>query len=169
MLTEHHQWPVIIILLFISNTVVAEALKPFSSDGCSQFPDGTLSDKNLWCDCCITHDLAYWQGGSRQQKKQADEALRDCILKTSNSSLLAETMYTGVRLGGLPIFPVWYRWGYGWQYGRGFQSLNQLEKQQVTVQLLKYKSTLPKTYCDFEYPPVIMINETWQEFVKNLK
>ncbi len=78
-------------------------------------------------------------------------------------------MYTGVRLGGLPIFPVWYRWGYGWQYGRGFQSLNQLEKQQVTVQLLKYKSTLPKTYCDFEYPPVIMINETWQEFVKNLK
>lgn len=164
---SHHQGLIISVLLLMCNAVLAEQLKSFSSDGCSQFPDGTLSDKNLWCSCCITHDIAYWQGGSRQQKKQADEALRDCVLKTSNSRLLAETMYTGVRLGGLPIFPVWYRWGYGWEYGRGFQSLNQHEQQLVTAQLLEYKSTLPKTYCDFEYPPAMMIKETWQGLIEN--
>jgi hypothetical protein len=38
---------IISVLLLISNAVAAEQLKPFSSDGCSQFPDGTLSDKNL--------------------------------------------------------------------------------------------------------------------------
>jgi hypothetical protein len=78
-------------------------------------------------------------------------------------------MYTGVRLGGLPIFPVWYRWGYGWDYGRGFQSLSRHEDQLVTAKLQQYKSTQPKTYCDFEYPPATKIKETWQGLVEDLK
>lgn len=159
----------IAVLLLMSNAINAEQLKAFSSDGCSQFPDGTLNEKNLWCGCCITHDLAYWQGGSKQQKKQADEALRECVLKSTNNKILAETMYAGVRFGGLPIFPVWYRWGYGWQYGRGFQILNSSEKQLVERRLLQYQSSLPKAFCDFEYPPAMMIQESWQDLIDNLR
>lgn len=166
MLTSNHQRLIISVLLLLNNTVIAEQLTPFSSDGCSNFPDGTLADINLWCGCCIVHDIAYWQGGNQQQKKQADEELRACVLKTTANKLLADTMYAGVRLGGSPIFPVWYRWGYGWEYGRGFQSLNQEEKQDVATLLLKYKSTQTESSCDFDYPPVIMIKKTWNDLIE---
>jgi len=168
MRTTAYQRLIISILLLLSNSVIAEQLTAFSSDGCSQFPDGTLTDVNLWCGCCITHDISYWQGGSREQKKQADRALRECVLNSTDNQLLAETMYIGVRLGGLPIFPVWYRWGYGWKYGRGFQMLNKKEMQLVETQLLQYKSTLPKSYCDFEYPPATMIKQSWRKLIEKM-
>lgn len=56
-------------------------LEPFRSDGCSLFPDGTLADKTLWQECCVEHDLAYWQGGTREERERADLRLRDCIPK----------------------------------------------------------------------------------------
>jgi len=166
MLTRGYQRLIIGALLLLSNAVIAEQLSAFTSDGCSHFPDGTLTKINLWCGCCIAHDIAYWQGGSRQQKKLADKALRTCVLKSTENKLLAETMYVGVRFGGLPIFPVWYRWGYGWDYGRGFQSLNKEEKQLVATQLQQYKLKQPKSYCEFDYPPVMMIKQSWQGLIK---
>lgn len=57
---------VMIQLSLATQSVMAGGLDDFSSDGCSQFPDGTFTQENLWCDCCITHDIAYWQGGSRK-------------------------------------------------------------------------------------------------------
>src|SRR5687767_10446939 len=36
----------------------------FPTDGCSAFPDGTLSDATLWQHCCVEHDLAYYAGGN---------------------------------------------------------------------------------------------------------
>jgi len=146
--------------------VGAAELADFSSDGCSQFPDGTFTQQDLWCDCCITHDIAYWQGGNRQQKKQADEALRQCVLQKTDNKLLADTMYYGVTLGGSPVFPVWYRWGYGWRYGRGFQSLNEYEQQQVTDQLQQYTVSMPYTSCDFDYPVRVFIEKEVQELLK---
>jgi len=41
----------------------ADELKPFTSDGCSDFPDGTLTQKDLWLECCTAHDFTYWKGG----------------------------------------------------------------------------------------------------------
>src|SRR5262249_471355 len=38
---------------------VAE-LAPFTTDGCTTFPDGTLTDATLWQHCCIEHDFAYY-------------------------------------------------------------------------------------------------------------
>jgi len=168
MLTSSYQRLTICALLLLSNAVIAEQVSAFTSDGCSHFPDGTLAKINLWCGCCIAHDIAYWQGGNRQQKKQADEALRACVLKSTDNNLLAETMYVGVRLGGLPIFPVWYRWGYGWDYGRGFQSLNKEEIQLVGTRLQQYKLKQPKSYCEFDYPPVLLIKDRWQELLEKL-
>lgn len=131
---------------------LAGQLNDFSSDGCSLFPDGTPGEQTLWCDCCFTHDIAYWQGGNRKQKEQADEALRECVLQKTASRLLANSMYYGVKLGGSPVFPSWYRWAYGWRYGRGFQSLNQYEKQRVAKKLQQYRESTPKSksFCELD-------------------
>ena len=138
-----------ILLILSSHSVVAGQLDDFSSDGCSLFPDGNLANKNLWCDCCFEHDIAYWQGGNREQKKQADKILRKCIQQKTGNSLLASSMYYAVTIGGSPIFPTWYRWGYVWEYGRGFQSLNHHEKQQVKEKMQYYQMSNPQSFCDF--------------------
>ena len=102
-------------------------LKPFSSDGCSLFPDGDLIKGTDWRDCCVQHDIAYWQGGTREQRKTADEALRQCVLEKTGNEELAKLMYEGVRFGGSPYFYNWYRWGYGWPYERKYQPLDEEE------------------------------------------
>ena len=123
-------------------------LAPFTSDGCSLFPDGTLTDRNKWCDCCQEHDLTYWQGGSADERQQADLTLRDCVQERTGNPALAETMYLGVRAGGHPAFPTWYRWGYGWPYGRGYQPLSEAERLQVQEQIAAYRQEHPKGYCE---------------------
>ena len=123
-------------------------LAPFTSDGCSLFPDGTFDDRNQWCDCCQQHDLAYWQGGSADARHQADLLLRDCIRQRTGKPALAETMYLGVRAGGHPAFPTWYRWGYGWPYGRGYQPLSEAEQMQIRKRLATYQQQHPTGYCE---------------------
>jgi hypothetical protein len=123
-------------------------LVPFTSDGCSLFPDGTLKDRNLWCDCCQAHDIAYWQGGSADERQRADASLRDCVLARTGNQQLAENMYLGARAGGHPAFPTWYRWGYGWPYGRSYQPLSAVERLQVQERLADYAQRYPAGYCD---------------------
>jgi protein tyrosine phosphatase (PTP) superfamily phosphohydrolase (DUF442 family) len=120
---------------------------PFTSDGCSLFPDGTIKDRTKWCDCCLEHDKAYWQGGTADERKNADKILRDCVLERTRDKNLAETMYLGVRAGGHPAFPAWYRWAYGWPYGRGYKPLTDSEKQQVRERQDEYAQKHPTGYC----------------------
>ncbi|AMV73752.1 hypothetical protein [Desulfuromonas sp. DDH964] len=127
-------------------------LAPFTSDGCSLFPDGTFTERDKWCDCCQDHDLAYWQGGSADDRDRADATLRDCVLARTNDPQLAETMYLGARVGGHPAFPTWYRWGYGWSYGRGYQPLSDPEKRQVQRGLAAYVHQHPTGYCAEKHP-----------------
>lgn len=117
-------------------------LAPFTTDGCSLFPDGTLEDKTLWQDCCIAHDVAYWQGGTKEQRLQADEELRLCIIEVTGDRALAQTVFDGVRAGGSPIYPSWYRWGYGWSYGRMYQPLSEEEQMQVERRQQEFKGAL---------------------------
>jgi len=109
----------------------APAIRPFASDGCSLFPDGTYEKKALWRDCCVEHDIAYWQGGTEAQRRDADQRLYDCVLEKTGDAALAKTMYDAVRVWGAPLFPSWYRWGYGWRYGRAYQPLSTAEQQAV--------------------------------------
>ncbi len=157
---------VITLLTLSTQSVMAGELDDFSSDGCSQFPDGTFTQENLWCDCCISHDIAYWQGGNHKQKKQADQDLRACVLNKTANHLLADTMYYGVTFGGSPVFPTWYRWGYGWPYGRGFQALNIYEKQQVETKLQHYFVTTPQDFCDFEHPVKLVLEKELQKLLR---
>jgi protein tyrosine phosphatase (PTP) superfamily phosphohydrolase (DUF442 family) len=126
----------------------ASDLRSFASDGCSLFPDGTIKDRTKWCACCLSHDIAYWQGGTADERKKADEALRDCVLDRTNDKGLAETMYLGVRAGGHPAFPVGYRWGYGWPFGRGYKPLSDDEKRRILERLDEYTQKHPAGYCE---------------------
>jgi hypothetical protein len=105
-------------------------IEPFTTDGCSMFPNGTISHNSLWLDCCISHDFAYWQGGTYQQRLAADNRLRDCVAGTG-ASFTAEIMLEGVRIGGSPFFPTTYRWGYGWPWLRGYKQLSPSELKQI--------------------------------------
>jgi hypothetical protein len=125
----------------------AADLHPFTSDGCSLFPDGTIKDRTKWCDCCLSHDIAYWQGGTEEERKKTDGILRDCVFERTGDKPLAETMYLGVRAGGHPAFPAWYRWGYGWSYGRGYMPLSDAEKQRVLERFGEYAQQHPTGYC----------------------
>ncbi len=137
---------VLACILLISGCVTP-AISEFTSDGCSLFPDGTPKDRTLWCDCCFNHDIAYWRGGSADERNQADKTLRQCVLQRTGNKALAEMMYDGVRAGGSPVFPTWYRWGYGWKYGRGYTPLTQEEQKQAADMLDSYRKSHPSGYC----------------------
>lgn len=111
-------------------------LQPFTTDGCSAFPDGSAQQQDLWLDCCIAHDRAYWLGGTYSQRQEADEELRQCV-DDLDQITVAAVMLVGVRLGGSPFFPTPYRWGYGWPYPRGYKALTAEERAQAQTQLKK--------------------------------
>ena len=134
-------------LLLCSGWTSAAGLRDFTSDGCSLFPDGTINDRTKWCGCCLQHDIAYWRGGTENDRKKADEALRDWVYERTKDKVLAETMYLGVLTGGHPAFPTWYRWAYGWDYGRGYQPLTRAEQKQVKEKLDRYWKDHPEGYC----------------------
>ena len=88
----------------------------FTTDGCSLWPDGT------WVDCCVDHDIAYWCGGSCEDRAHADATLRQCVTHRGSASM-GTAMYVGVRAGGAPWLPFPFRWGYGWDWPHGYESV----------------------------------------------
>ena len=117
-------------------------LADFESDGCSLFLDGTFENPELWKDCCRVHDLAYWRGGTEEEREQADLAFKHCVEKKTGNPELAELMYEAVRTGGEPYFPTRYRWGYGWPLGRGYKELTEEEVKLVEQKLTVYQQGL---------------------------
>ena len=104
-------------LFFIANRAynfTNETQVTFVSDGCTLFPDGN------WGECCVVHDIAYWDGGSKTQRLHADQVLASCIVNHTQSLALSNLVFLGVRLGGTPFLPTYWRWGFGWAYGRGY-------------------------------------------------
>jgi hypothetical protein len=128
----------VILLLSTGCRSDPDTLKDFTSDRCSLFPDRSLINSDDWCDCCLKHDIAYWQGGTERQRLEADQRLRECVLNKTGDAVLAETMYQGVRFGGSPYFYNWYRWGYGWSYERKYHALTLEEQRLVSDKLVAY-------------------------------
>jgi hypothetical protein len=87
---------------------------PNPHDGCSCVPD--INDTVFAC--CDAHDEAYWRGGTKQQRKDADIAFRQCV-SAAGHSVVAGVYYYGVRMGGVPWLPTPFRWGFGWPYAKG--------------------------------------------------
>ena len=88
--------------------------KPFESDGCTLSPDFNFRH------CCVEHDRAYWRGGSREQRKAADIAFRDCI-RAAGRPVLAEIYFRSVRISATPYAPVPWRWGFGWPWPKAYE------------------------------------------------
>jgi hypothetical protein len=118
------------VLFVLSMPSQAEGLRPFTSDGCSAFPDGTVEQKTLWLSCCQQHDYTYWKGGTYQERLDSDKALELCVAQVGEPAI-ALLMLAGVRVGGSPFFPTRFRWGYGWPYPRLYGELTESEREQV--------------------------------------
>ncbi|WP_415635988.1 hypothetical protein [Pseudoalteromonas distincta] len=121
-----------LLLILLSNAANAENIKPFTSDGCSSFPDGTIQHKKLWLACCTAHDYAYWQGGTYKERLKADKVLQHCVANVGETNI-ANLMLAGVRIGGSPFIPTTFRWGYGWSYPRLYQALTADEIKQIAA------------------------------------
>jgi len=122
--------PFALLACLLATSGCNDELSPFTSDGCSAFPDGTPAQNTLWLSCCRAHDYSYWQGGNYQQRVDADEALRNCVAETGQPAI-AKLMLAGVRVGGTPFLPTTFRWGYGWAYPRGYKALTEEELKQI--------------------------------------
>lgn len=124
----------LIILISTLSTVQAGTLKPFTTDGCSSFPNGTFDQQSLWVNCCISHDFAYWKGGDHKDRLKADQQLESCVAKVGEPEI-AKIMLAGVRVGGSPHFNTPFRWGYGWPYPRGYAEVTSDEKIEIKQKL----------------------------------
>ena len=100
--------------------VVDTPPKPFTTDGCSMWPDGA------WKGCCVEHDKVYWRGGGKDERRDADIELMACVVRNGHP-FIALLLYVGVRMGGHPWWPVPWRWGYGWHWPRGYRKAAHLK------------------------------------------
>ena len=121
-------------------------LKPFATDGCSMWIDGTPKHPYLWRHCCVAHDKAYWIGGAEHTRAEADKALQACVTESVGAAM-GDYMHMGVIMGGSPIWITPYRWGYGWSYldqgkPRGYKLLTEAEQVQVAELLLQAEETI---------------------------
>lgn len=126
-------WPVLALSLGAGCALMPEIeLQPFTTDGCSMFPDRSRTQGKDWSCCCVAHDLAYWRGGSWAERVLADEALRQCVIERTGDRPLADLMHAGVRAGGTPHLPTSFRWAYGWgRTGRTYEPLTEEERERA--------------------------------------
>ncbi len=132
-----HSLPQLLIALLLGMTASCATqgpLRPFTTDGCSDFPEGTTRHKTLWQQCCIAHDRAYWQGGTCDEREAADRELQRCVAAVGEPGIAA-LMLAGVRVGGSPYWPTRFRWGFGWPWPRGYRALTDAEREQVQREL----------------------------------
>lgn len=98
-------------------------LKPFETDGCSGGMSALwrwLTGVNPpWEGHCIEHDKAYWQGGTKGARRNADLMLMARVT-LQGYPFWAFVMYVGVRFGGHPLLPTSWRWGYGYDWPRPY-------------------------------------------------
>ncbi len=85
----------------------------FVSDGCTMWPNVT-GGKSIY-QACFLHDLKYWAGypGEDVERLIADAELMIDVARLRNSTKMAETMFHGVRVGGIGQFKLPFSWGFG--------------------------------------------------------
>lgn len=90
--------------------------KPFTTDGCSGgmswFWRLVFRHPPPWEGACIEHDKRYWEGGTANDRQQADLDLEEAVIAKGYPHLAA-VMYYAIRIGGHPWWPFSWRWDYG--------------------------------------------------------
>lgn len=124
---------ILLVVLPSCKTREVAKLAPFQTDGCTRFPDGPKEDPERWCFACEHHDFTYWQGGTFADRLAADKKLKEEISETGHP-LTAAVAFVGVRVGGTPLLPTPWRWGYGWeQFPRPYRTLTEEECELVKM------------------------------------
>jgi hypothetical protein len=67
----------------------------------------------------VEHDIAYWCGGTKAMRMEADEKLETCVGDRYHDWMGA-LMKPGVCIGGTPYIPAYWRWGYGHEFPAGY-------------------------------------------------
>jgi len=85
----------------------------FVSDGCTMWPNVT-GGKSIY-EACFLHDLKYWAGypGENVERLVADAELMIDVARLRDSTKMAETMFHGVRVGGMGQLKMAFSWGFG--------------------------------------------------------
>lgn len=118
-------------------------LKPFLTDLCTSYPEGTRDEPNLWAHCCMEHDLYFWAGGSLEDRKEADLRLRSCVEATGERTQAA-LMYLAVSLGARsPIRFSTKQWGNAWEDRERYLSLTEQETALILQHIESHNQDLP--------------------------
>lgn len=114
-----------VVLIFTSFQAFShESLDAFETDYCTNYPEGTRAEPELWKHCCLIHDMYFWVGGSKDDRDVADLDLKSCI-EATGAHKIAKLMYYAVRAGSHS--PVKYpkrKWNNGWNDGRKDRALS---------------------------------------------
>lgn len=89
--------------------------QPFVYDGCTLFPD-TLPGLDL-TEACLLHDIAYWYGGEKTERKTVDTRLKGAVASQGIfGQIMQYPVYIGVRLGGDSFLTRIFNanWGFGY-------------------------------------------------------
>lgn len=119
-----------------------ESLKPFLTDYCTSYPEGTRAKPELWKHCCEEHDLFFWGGGSLDDRKTVDLRLKSCV-EATGAETQARLMYTAVTIGGAsPIRFKTKQWGHAFVNRARYQSLSEDETRQLFEHLDRHNTDL---------------------------
>lgn len=125
------------ILLLLSDYGFSESseLLPFRTDYCTNYPEGTKENPELWKHCCLIHDMYFWAGGSRSDRDKADFELKSCI-EDAGAYRQARLMYLAVRAGSYsPYKYPGRKWNNGWR-DRSSSSLSQEDIDKIENELI---------------------------------
>lgn len=121
------------ILFFLLATTLSsvsnasDTLKPFLTDYCTAYPEGTRERPDQWKHCCVEHDLFFWAGGSMEDRKRTDLRLKECV-ERAGAPVQARLIYAAVSIGGKsPVRFKTKEWGHAWPGRIRYQSLSEEE------------------------------------------
>jgi hypothetical protein len=135
----------ILILLasLISYAAIAQDngnLKPFLTDYCTGYAEGTRAQPDLWKHCCVEHDLYFWAGGSRDDRKATDLRLKHCV-EATGAVEVARLIYAAVTVGGAsPIRFKTKEWGHAFANRERYLALTTQETSLV-IEHLEHQDT----------------------------
>ena len=128
----------LMIVSSLSYSAENEVLKPFLTDYCTAYAEGTREKPELWKHCCVEHDLYFWSGGSKADRDATDLRLKSCV-EATGAVAQARLIYMAVSIGGKsPIRFKTKQWGHAWEKRERYIRLNETE----TATVLQYVETL---------------------------
>ena len=128
----------LIVSIFVATSwafASSSELSSFQTDYCTNYPEGRRDEPELWKHCCLMHDMYFWAGGNKQDRYNADQELRQCVVETG-AYHRARLIYYAVRAGSYsPIKYPEKKWNNGWKSRPDFQSLSPADIDAIEIEL----------------------------------